>query len=107
MAMSARPMPYQNACQRRSRSNLKKMLGWRILPYLRSRSGRRLAIALVVDAEHLVQAGLLRAQVDHSMAAHLLEHGVQVLPHLQAQGGVARFQQRHAGQLEFSGTDRV
>src|SRR3972149_6752324 len=102
-AIAARPRPYQKTCQRRSRSVLTRTLR-------RGTSGLLhfgLRCRLVVGEEDLLQARLLRAQVEDAVAGDGLQGAVQVVAHLQVDEVAVAAQLAHAGQREGVGRHRL
>src|SRR3990172_9119732 len=92
--MAARPTPYQNTCQRRPRRALTKMLR-------RGMGGLRRGVpSLVIGKEYLLQARLLRAQVDDRVAGDRLERRVEVVAHLDVEGAAVPLDLAHTGEPE-------
>src|SRR3970282_1150422 len=92
----ANPRPYQNTCQRTSRSALPNTLacGMRLL------FGGGGCTLVVVSEEYVLDAGLLCAQVDHGIASDCLEGRVYVVPDLQMHHVALALDLAHAGKAE-------
>src|SRR3972149_10396 len=90
--MAARPTPYQNTCQRRSRRAWTEMLRRGLGGLL---GGVR---SLVIGEECLLQARLLRAQVNDRVAGDRFERRVEVVAHLDVDGAAVALDLAHPGE---------